>query len=100
MSRPEVTGRKNSLDVEPVLVPVEPLLVSINDSLKLIPISRASFYRYLEDGIVPSVKIGGRRFVPLDALKRIAREGIEIETTTRRVGRPRKLAAAQQTALA
>jgi excisionase family DNA binding protein len=59
MTRPEITGKKAS---------VERLTYTIEEAAELLGISRALAYRR---GVLPTVKIAGRRLVPKTALDRM-----------------------------
>ena len=47
----------------------EPLLLRVPEAAALLRISRATFYKLLADGEVPSLRVGGRTRVPLDGLR-------------------------------
>lgn len=53
----------------------ERLAYSINESCRLLSISRRHFYGLLSEGKIETVKIGSRRLVSHEELERIAREG-------------------------
>ena len=52
-----------------------PLAYSINESCRLLSISRRHFYDLLSEGKIQTVKIGARRVVSREEIERIAREG-------------------------
>ena len=46
----------------------ERLLYSITETAGLLSVTPRSIKKYIEDGILPSVKLGGRRLIPRDGL--------------------------------
>lgn len=51
------------------VVEAEPLLLGIPAVAQLLGISAATVRRNIDTGTIPSVRLGGRRLVPYDALK-------------------------------
>ena len=47
------------------------MYVNAGDVLKRLPISKATLYRWLRNGIIPSIRIGGRVFIEKEALDRL-----------------------------
>jgi len=64
MTRPEITGKKTQT-TQPS---VERLTYTIEEAAEMLGISRALAYRR---GVLPTVKIAGRRLVPNVALDRM-----------------------------
>jgi excisionase family DNA binding protein len=64
MSRPEPTGKK----IRSTQSSVERLTYTIDEAAEMLGISRALAYRR---GVLPTVKIAGRRLVPKTALDRM-----------------------------
>jgi excisionase family DNA binding protein len=64
MTRPEITGKKTQT-TQPSL---ERLTYTIEEAAEMLGISRALAYRR---GVLPTVKIAGRRLVPKVALDRM-----------------------------
>ena len=62
--RPEITGKKTQTTQSSV----ERLTFTIEEAAKMLGISRALAYRR---GVLPTVKIAGRRLVPKAALDRM-----------------------------
>ncbi|MCH7537977.1 MAG: helix-turn-helix domain-containing protein [Proteobacteria bacterium] len=52
-----------------------PFVFSINESCRLLSISRRHFYGLLSEGKIKTVKIGARRLVSREEIERIALEG-------------------------
>lgn len=46
-----------------------PLAVPVPEAARLIGISRAQMWVHVKSGLIPSVKIGGRRIVPVEQLR-------------------------------
>jgi excisionase family DNA binding protein len=44
------------------------VLLSIDDAAEVLSISRTSMFNYLRAGLIESIKLGHRRFVPADAI--------------------------------
>jgi excisionase family DNA binding protein len=64
MTRPEITGKKTHATPSSV----ERLTYTIEEAAEMLGISRALAYRR---GVLPTVKIAGRRLVPKVALDRM-----------------------------
>jgi excisionase family DNA binding protein len=58
-----------------------PLLMSIDDAASALSMSKHTIIKWVKSGVIPSVKVGSRRMISSDDLKRIATEGL---TLTRR----------------
>jgi excisionase family DNA binding protein len=54
-----------------MVVALEPRAFSVTQVAKMLGLSRASAYRAIETGDIPSVKVGGRIIIPADALDRL-----------------------------
>jgi hypothetical protein len=65
--RPEVSGKKPS-EADASTAAVERQTYSIEEAAKILGICRALAYR---PGVLPTVKIAGRRLVPKQALDRL-----------------------------
>jgi len=88
------TRRAHSIEEECVMAghshPDAPrTLLSVEDAAEALSISRTSMYGYLKAGLVRSLKLGHRRFVPDDAIaayiKRLS-EQQQAPTARRREG--------------
>lgn len=47
---------------------LEPRALTVEQAARAIGLGRTSFYALIDDGAIRTVKIGGRRVVPVDAL--------------------------------
>lgn len=47
------------------------LLLSVRDTCEQISIGRTTFYMLVNAGIIPTVKLGGKRLVPKSALEQL-----------------------------
>ncbi|MDR6787652.1 excisionase family DNA binding protein [Sphingomonas sp. BE138] len=52
-----------------------PLTVTVKEALAMIGIGRTSFYELIAGGEITTVKIGRRRLVHVESLRRLAAEG-------------------------
>ncbi len=52
-----------------------PLAYSTNAAATLIGISRATLYVMMNDGRVPSIRVGGRRLITAETLQNILKKG-------------------------
>jgi excisionase family DNA binding protein len=50
---------------------MEPLTCSIVSAADALSVSRVTIYNYLKDGKLEAVKVGGRRLVKIDSIKRL-----------------------------
>lgn len=50
---------------------MERICCSVADAAKAIGVSRATLYNYLADGKIDTVKVGGRRLVKIESVKRL-----------------------------
>ena len=50
---------------------IEPIALRINDAARLAGLGRTSIYELIKTGRLKTVKIAGRRFVPMSALRRL-----------------------------
>lgn len=48
--------------------PVPARLISVNDAITYLGIKRSGLYRLINDGAIPSVRIGGRRLLDIHDL--------------------------------
>ena len=46
-------------------------LLTVSQAADYLGISRPTFYRRLEDGTIPFVQLGPRRYIPADVLEKI-----------------------------
>lgn len=44
---------------------------SVDDAAKALGIGRVTLYKYINEGRVESIRIGGRRLVKIDSLRRL-----------------------------
>ena len=50
---------------------MEPVTCSVGDAAKAIGVCRATIYNYLGDGKIESVRVGGRRLVRIDSVRKL-----------------------------
>ena len=50
---------------------IEPIALRINDAARLAGLERTSIYELIKTGRLKTVKIAGRRLVPMSALRRL-----------------------------
>jgi len=50
---------------------MQPITCSVDDAAKAIGIGRVTLYKYIKTGKVESVRVGGRRLVKIDSIKRL-----------------------------
>ncbi len=50
---------------------IEPRAFSVTQVAKMLGLSRASAYRAIDNGDIPSVKVGTRIIIPADALEKL-----------------------------
>jgi excisionase family DNA binding protein len=50
-------------------VPIEPLLVRVEEAARILSLSRSTIYEMLERGELPSVRYGAARRIPIAALR-------------------------------
>ena len=50
---------------------IEPIALRINDAARLAGLGRTSIYELIKTGRLKTVKIAGRRFVPMSALRHL-----------------------------
>lgn len=65
--RPEVTGKKQPTPGEQVIA-AERLTYSVEEAARILGICRTLAYR---PGVLPTIRIGGRRVVPKHALEQM-----------------------------
>jgi len=53
----------------------EPLTVTVSDALAMIGIGRTCFYDLVAKGAITTVKVGRRRLVHVESLRRLAADG-------------------------
>ena len=53
-----------------------PLLMSVDDAASALSIAKHTVIKWVKSGVIPSVKIGSRRLISSEDLKRIATEGL------------------------
>jgi excisionase family DNA binding protein len=49
----------------------EPIAYSVNDAIRVTSIKRTRLYQLINDGTIETVKVGGRRLVKVDSIKRL-----------------------------
>ena len=54
----------------------QPLAVTITKAAQLLSLGRSTFYPYIKAGIVRTIPAGNDQRVPMDEVRRIAREGL------------------------
>jgi excisionase family DNA binding protein len=62
---------KNMKIAQPAHHPVEPLAVGIGEAARLTGLSVATLRRRNRDGLLPMVRVGGRRLIRLTDLRRL-----------------------------
>jgi excisionase family DNA binding protein len=60
-----------------------PLLLKVEEAARELALSRAAVYTLLAQGRIPSIKIGGARRIPLDALRRWVAEQLAEQAAER-----------------
>jgi excisionase family DNA binding protein len=50
---------------------MQPITCSVDDAAKAIGIGRVTLYKYIRSGKVESVRVGGRRLVKIESVKRL-----------------------------
>lgn len=50
---------------------MEVLTVSVRDAAKSIGVSRATLYNWMNEGKIDAVRVGGRRLIKVDSLRRL-----------------------------
>lgn len=50
---------------------MQPITCSVDDAAKAIGIGRVTLYKYIKSGRVESVRVGGRRLVKIESVKRL-----------------------------
>lgn len=53
---------------------METVTCSVNDAAKAIGIGRVTLYKLIDQGKIESVRIGGRRLVKIDSIRRLIGE--------------------------
>ncbi|WP_345417862.1 helix-turn-helix domain-containing protein [Pseudonocardia xishanensis] len=48
-----------------------PILLTVSAAARILGISRAAAYRYVESGVLPSKRLGGRIYIPRDRLREL-----------------------------
>jgi excisionase family DNA binding protein len=51
---------------------MEPIFCSIADAGKAIGVSRATVYNWIAEGRIEAVRVGGRRLVKIESIRRLA----------------------------
>lgn len=50
---------------------MQKLVLSIDEAAEALGVSRAHGFRLADEGVIPTVRLGRRRVVPIDALRRM-----------------------------
>lgn len=58
------------------------LLLRIEDAASLCSMSRAKFYQLVSSGVIPSIRLGRSRRIPMDALQSWIDEQVEARGTS------------------
>jgi excisionase family DNA binding protein len=53
------------------------LLLSVNDAMYMMSISRRTFYGLINSGQLESLKIGAKRLIPKDGIEKYIRDNIK-----------------------
>lgn len=61
-------------------LPMDPLAVSVDDAAKIVGIARVTLYKLINAGDVETVKIGCRRLVKVESLRRLVGGNMPITT--------------------
>jgi excisionase family DNA binding protein len=64
---PENMIKQPSIGVRSV-IELKPLLVSVNEAVRLIGIGRTALYEYINSNELDTVRIGGRRLIKLSSI--------------------------------
>jgi len=51
---------------------MEPICCSVLDAAKSIGVSRATIYNWMKEGRIETSRVGGRRLVKIESIKRLA----------------------------
>ena len=54
------------------------LTVSVEEAATMLGISRSGFYKLISNGTIPSLKIGGRRLVPVKTLESFIERQVQL----------------------
>ena len=54
---------------------MEPLALSINDTAKLLSLGRTSVYAMIADGRLEAFRLGRRRLIRMDSIRRLIAQG-------------------------
>jgi excisionase family DNA binding protein len=73
---------------DPAMAKTPPAAVSVNEFKRATGASHATVSRWVRDGVIKSVKVGRRRFIPFAEITRI-RGGEEPRSAPMRFARPR-----------
>ncbi|OYQ35722.1 hypothetical protein CHU93_01445 [Sandarakinorhabdus cyanobacteriorum] len=60
--------------VPPLVIPPSKLAYSVKDACALIGLSRSKIYALMASGELGSIRVGGRRLIPADAIRRLFEE--------------------------
>lgn len=61
------------------------LLLSVNDAMYMMSISRRTFYGLINSGQLESLKIGSKRLIPKDSIEKYIKDKISLETKIRAI---------------
>ena len=50
---------------------MEPVTCSVNDAAKALGIGRVTLYKHINSGAIETMRLGGRRLVKVDSLRRL-----------------------------
>lgn len=51
---------------------MEAITVTVNDAAKALGIGRVTLYKHINSGVIETVRLGGRRLVKVESLRRLA----------------------------
>jgi excisionase family DNA binding protein len=51
---------------------MEAITVTVNDAAKALGIGRVTLYKHIKSGAIETVRLGGRRLVKVESLRRLA----------------------------
>lgn len=50
---------------------MEAITVTVNDAAKALGIGRVTLYKHINSGVIETVRLGGRRLVKVESLRRL-----------------------------
>ncbi|MDF2810485.1 MAG: excisionase [Microvirga sp.] len=50
---------------------MEPVTISVRDAAKAIGIGRVTLYKWIDEGKVESIRVGGRRLIKVESVRKL-----------------------------